>query len=179
MRRLILFHQLLQSFGFVHRKRNIAFQVAQTLLKIVHTEVVEQVFGLLAQSLYAVLLFDAQFVGVLLLVGTCRLLFVEQLILVHAEVGSYARYLDVRMVKKELLGTEILVAGVIHSLVKDARVERIGKLQSVHAEVVRYVLRHIQVNRRAVLRLYIIIYDSVAVAHNQLHKHLLNLRRLL
>lgn len=71
VRRLILFHQLLQSFGFVHRKRNIAFQVAQTLLKIVHTEVVEQVFGLLAQSLYAVLLFDAQFVGVLLLVGTC------------------------------------------------------------------------------------------------------------
>lgn len=69
MRRLILFHQLLQSFGFVHRKRNIAFQVAQTLLKIVHTEVVEQVFGLLAQSLYAVLLFDAQFVGVLLLVA--------------------------------------------------------------------------------------------------------------
>ena len=83
------------------------------------------------------------------------------------------------MVKKELLGTEILVAGVVHSLVKDARVERIGKLQSVYAEVVRYVLRHIQVNRRAVLRLYIIIYDSVAVAHNQLHKHLLHLRRLL
>ena len=83
------------------------------------------------------------------------------------------------MVKKELLGTEILVAGVVHSLVKDARVERICKLQSVYAEVVRYVLRHIQVNRRAVLRFYIIIYDSIAVAHNQLYEHLLHLRRLL
>lgn len=58
VRRLILFHQLLQSFGVVHRKRNITLQIAQTLLQIVHTEVVEQVLCLLAQSLYAVLLFN-------------------------------------------------------------------------------------------------------------------------
>ena len=128
-------------------------------------------FCLLAQCFDAVLLFDAQLVSILLLVGTCSLLLVEQLILVHAKVGGNARYFNVRMVQEELLGTELLV--------KDAGVERICKLQSVDTEVIGYVLRHVKVHRRAVLRLYIIIYDSIAVAHNQLYEHLFYLRCLL
>lgn len=69
--RLVFLHQLLQAFGVVHCERYVALQVAQTLLQIVHTEVVEQMLGLLAQCFDAVLLFDAQLVSILLLVGTC------------------------------------------------------------------------------------------------------------
>ena len=83
------------------------------------------------------------------------------------------------MVQEELLGTELLIASMVHRLVKDAGVERICKLQSVDTEVIGYVLRHVKVHRRAVLRLYIIIYDSIAVAHNQLYEHLFYLRCLL
>ena len=83
------------------------------------------------------------------------------------------------MVQEELLGTELLIASMVHRLVEDAGVERIGKLQSVDTKVIGYVLRHVKVHRRAVLRLYIIIYDGIAVAHNQLYEHLLHLRCLL
>ena len=64
------------------------------LLKIVHSEIVEQMFGLLTKVLDSVFLFCFQFVFVLRLSIGSTFLLVEHTIFVNTKIGGNARHVD-------------------------------------------------------------------------------------
>ena len=82
------------------------------------------------------------------------------------------------MMNEELLGIEAFVLTMRNSLFEYLCKQRIGKFQSVYAQIVVDVLRNIEVHHSSVFRFHIIIYNSVAVADYHFHKHTLHFRRL-
>ena len=147
MRALVFLHKLHQQLVVAHRLGYLRLDVLEVLLEIIHAEVVEQVLGLLAQVVDSVLLFGTQLVGILLLVVGGCLLLVEHAILVDTEVGGYARDVDVLVMDEELLGVEILVGTMGHSLRQDFCEQRIGKTQSVDTKIVVDILRYVEIHR--------------------------------
>ena len=66
MHGLVLFHEAFHAFGVADGVVYLALQGLETLFEEVHTEVVEQVFGLRAQLVDVVFALNTQFVSVLL-----------------------------------------------------------------------------------------------------------------
>ena len=129
----------------------------------VHAEVEYQVLDTLAQQIAI----------------TVHLKATAQLVAVDAQAGCQLTYLRVRVLHKIEVGLETCITRMLYSLLKDAVEQRITELKTVGTQVIVNILRHVQVDELAIVRLDALVDDFVAMTDDVLNQQTLHLGGLL
>ena len=150
-------HELLQALGIVGGCGNLATNLFQPAVEVVHAEVEHQMLGALAQRLHIV----------------SRLLALGKRYLVHRHLGGEATDVDVIVIDEVSLGNESRVGTMGHRLAENLVVEVVAERQSIDTQVDLDELCDAEVVGVAVFGGHILEHHLFTMTDDVLDDHLL------
>ena len=117
----------------------------------------------------------------MLLQTTLALLYLKaftQLVAVDGQVCGQRSDIDIRVLHKVILSLKVRLARMLHGLLQNLVIQIVMESQSILPQIVGYILGNSQTRRPAVLSLYLIEDDLLAILDHRLDQHLLYLECL-